>query len=163
MSKVISQETYDEVIKENIVEFSMSVDESREETIKQFEAQGINLANIIKDLTINESSGEPILNESIENLKNHVEKKNVLKPSELETQLDILMSELCKSTPHRVHAGKIKTQDHLIKLMEDEMASGNEDGHQENSVSFTTSISLCNFPIFTIFRFSIKRFCAPTQ
>lgn len=37
MAKVISQETYDEVISENIVEFSMSVVEAREETIKQFE------------------------------------------------------------------------------------------------------------------------------
>lgn len=48
MAKVISQETFDSVMKENIVEFSMSVDESRKETIDQFEAQGINLANIIK-------------------------------------------------------------------------------------------------------------------
>lgn len=39
MAKIISQETYDDVIKENIVEFSMSVPEAREETIKQFEAQ----------------------------------------------------------------------------------------------------------------------------
>lgn len=38
--KVISQETYDDTIKENIIEFSMSVEESREETIAQFEAQG---------------------------------------------------------------------------------------------------------------------------
>lgn len=36
---MISQETYDDVIKENIVEFSMSVEEAREETIQQFEAQ----------------------------------------------------------------------------------------------------------------------------
>lgn len=39
MAKVISQETYDGVIQENIVEFSMDVAEAREETIKQFEAQ----------------------------------------------------------------------------------------------------------------------------
>lgn len=39
MAKVISQETYDEVIGENIVMFSMSVEEARQETIEQFEAQ----------------------------------------------------------------------------------------------------------------------------
>lgn len=39
MAKVVTQETYDEIIKENIVEFSMSVEEAREETIKQLEAQ----------------------------------------------------------------------------------------------------------------------------
>lgn len=41
MAKVISQATYDDVIKENIKEFAMSPDEAREETIKQFEAQVI--------------------------------------------------------------------------------------------------------------------------
>lgn len=101
MAKVISQETYDEVIKENIIEFSMSVDESREETIKQFEAQGINLANIIKDLNINETTGQPVLNESIDLLKNHLEKTNLLEPKELEKQLDLFLSEIIKSVPHR--------------------------------------------------------------
>lgn len=41
MAKIISQQTYDDVIKENIIEFSMDVDEAREETIKQFQAQVI--------------------------------------------------------------------------------------------------------------------------
>lgn len=39
MAKVITQETYDEILKENIVEFSMPIEEAREETIKQLEAQ----------------------------------------------------------------------------------------------------------------------------
>jgi armadillo repeat-containing protein 6 len=39
MAKVISQETFDGVLKENIVEFSMSVEEARDETIKQFEGK----------------------------------------------------------------------------------------------------------------------------
>lgn len=39
MAKVITQETFDEVVKENIVEFSMTVDEAKIETIEQFEAQ----------------------------------------------------------------------------------------------------------------------------
>lgn len=69
MAKVITQETFDDVVKENIVEFSMSAEESREETVKQFEAQGINLANIIKDLNVNDESGVPLLNESVEWLK----------------------------------------------------------------------------------------------
>lgn len=38
-SKIISQNTFDDVLKENIVEFLMSPEEAREETIKQFEAQ----------------------------------------------------------------------------------------------------------------------------
>lgn len=39
MAKVISQDTFDDVVKENIVEFAMSPDEAKQETIKQFEAQ----------------------------------------------------------------------------------------------------------------------------
>lgn len=136
MAKVVSQETYDDVIKENIVEFSMTVDESREETIKQFEAQGINLANIIKDLSINEATGEPILNECIHSLKNHADQTKVLESAELEHQLDIFMSEISKSVPHRVHAAKSKTQDYLLMMMDVEMENFNDEGHQENSVSF---------------------------
>ena len=69
MAKVITQETFDDVVKENIVEFSMSIEEAREETIKQFEAQGIHLGNIIKDLNVNPSTGVPLLNESVDELK----------------------------------------------------------------------------------------------
>lgn len=39
MAKVISQDTFNDVVKENIVEFDMQPDEAKEETIKQFEAQ----------------------------------------------------------------------------------------------------------------------------
>lgn len=132
MAKVISQETYDDVIKENIIEFSMSVEESRQETIQQFEAQGINLANIIKDLTINETTGQPVLSETIDSLKNHVEKTKVLEPADLEKQIDVLISELWKSIPHRVVAGKNKAQEYLLKLIEAEIEKESNEG--ENSV-----------------------------
>lgn len=39
MSRVITQETYDEVVKENIEEFSMTPEEAIEDAIKQFDAQ----------------------------------------------------------------------------------------------------------------------------
>lgn len=55
---MISQETYDDVIRENILEFSMTVEESRNETIQQFKAQSVNLSNLILDLTINETTGK---------------------------------------------------------------------------------------------------------
>lgn len=37
--KVISQETFDSTVQENIVEFSMTVEEAKRETVEQFEAQ----------------------------------------------------------------------------------------------------------------------------
>jgi hypothetical protein len=117
MAKVISQETYDDVLKENIVEFSMSIEEARDETVKQFEAQGINLANIIKDLTINEETGNPVMKEAIDALREHVEEAKVLDENELDRQLGILTSELSKSVPHRVQASKSNVQEYLLKIM----------------------------------------------
>lgn len=117
----------------------MSVEEAREETIKQFEAQGINLANIIKDMTINETTGQPVLNETIKNLKDHAEKTSILEPLELEKQLDVLMSELSKSVPHRVTAGKMNTQEYLLKIIEVEIE---KEGHKEHSVSCSNFLVL---------------------
>lgn len=42
MVRVISQETYDEVVKENMNDFEMSPQDAIEDAIKQFEAQVIN-------------------------------------------------------------------------------------------------------------------------
>ena len=134
MAKIIQQETFDSILKENIVEFSMSLDEAREETINQFEAQGINLANIIKDLDINEETGNTILNEAIEGIKNHVEGTKVLTDSQLNDTLDALISQLNKSVPHRVLASKSCTQEFLLKIMEDENKK-NETNHEKDSVN----------------------------
>lgn len=101
MAKVISQETFDDVVKENVVEFEMSVEEAKEETVKQFEAQGINLANIIKDLTINEETGNPILNETIEHLK-IISDNGDITAANLPKLLETLSKECGMSVPHRV-------------------------------------------------------------
>jgi hypothetical protein len=148
MAKIISQQTYDEVIKENIVEFSMSIEEARAETINQFEAQGINLANIIRDLQINETSGDPIINESIDALKAHAEGEKVLSSDELNRQLDTLASELAKTIPHRVHAGKRNAQQWLLKIIEKEI----DNGHKE-SVSFLLRSDLQFKKLYTAFPF----------
>lgn len=101
MAKVISQETYDDIVKENIIEFSMSVEEAKQETAQQLEAQGINLANIIKDLAINETTGRPVLNETIDRLK-EISGDTDLNGDEFPKLLDILIDECGKSVPHRV-------------------------------------------------------------
>lgn len=103
MAKVISQETFDDVVRENVIEFEMSVAEAKEESVKQFEAQGINLANIIKDLTINEETGKPVLNETIDKLKTAVDAANDnVNVDELTSLLDALAKECSSSVPHRV-------------------------------------------------------------
>lgn len=147
MAKIVTQETYDEIIKENIVEFSMSVEEAREETIKQLEAQvcslpsvritskretkfyqffqGINLGNIIKDLAINSETGVPVLIECVEKLKGHVEGVAVLHASQLTTALCSLTEECNISVPHRVLAAKLNTLTYVLKIIQDEIQAGN--------------------------------------
>ncbi|KAM7345360.1 armadillo repeat-containing protein 6 homolog [Cochliomyia hominivorax] len=120
MAKVISQDTFDDVVKENIVEFAMSPDEAKQETIKQFEAQGINLANIIKDLTINVDSGKPILNESIENLKVYLDEKSSDK-EKLLNLLKIIEEECQKSIPHRVLAAKNNANCLLLQVIDQQL------------------------------------------
>lgn len=100
MAKIISQETFDDVVKENIVEFSMDIDEAREETIQQFEAQGCNLSNIIKDLRINQETGRPILSETVEQLIAF--QRTDSNDNELMELLNALMTECKASVPHRV-------------------------------------------------------------
>lgn len=106
MAKIITQETFDDVVKENIVEFSMGAEEAKDETVKQFLAQGINLANIIKDLSLNEETGEPLLNEAIDCLKEHISGAKCLNDESLIAKLDVLLIECSKSVPHRVLASK---------------------------------------------------------
>lgn len=107
MAKIITQETFDDVVKENIVEFSMGTAEAKDETIKQFEAQGINLANIIKDLSLNEETGQPLLNEAIDSLREHISGAKCLSDESLIAKLDVLVTECSQSVPHRVLASKV--------------------------------------------------------
>lgn len=102
MAKVISQETFDDVVRENVIEFEMSVPDAKEETVKQFEAQGINLANIIQDLTINEETGKPVLNETIDKLKTICADSDNVNDDELSKLLETLANEGKASVPHRV-------------------------------------------------------------
>lgn len=48
MVRVIKQETYDEVVKENIEDLEMTPEEAIEDAIKQFEAQVIIITRLIQ-------------------------------------------------------------------------------------------------------------------
>ncbi|XP_034651857.1 armadillo repeat-containing protein 6 homolog [Drosophila subobscura] len=127
MAKIISQDTFDDVVQENVIEFSMSPAEAKEETIKQFEAQGINLANIIKDLAINPQSGKPVINEMVDKIKTHIGQKEA-DTIQLLDQLDTLDAECQKSLAHRVLAGKNGAHDALITLLEQTLAATETEG-----------------------------------
>lgn len=115
MVRVITQETYDEVVKENIEEFDMSPEEAIKEAVAQFEAQGVDLSNIIKDLSL--SSGDNhLVSETITKLKELVANKNY-NEDELLQELEVLKSECSKDIAHRVRAGKEGAYTLLLNLL----------------------------------------------
>ncbi|GFR59036.1 armadillo repeat-containing protein 6-like [Elysia marginata] len=58
MAKQISQQTFDEVVHENMLEFDMDAEEAVNDAVQQFESQGVNLSIIVKDLTLYATDGD---------------------------------------------------------------------------------------------------------
>ncbi|EGD73226.1 hypothetical protein PTSG_04942 [Salpingoeca rosetta] len=52
VKKQITQDTFNEVVQENITEFDMSPEEAVNDAVEQFTAQGIDLSNIVKALAL---------------------------------------------------------------------------------------------------------------
>ncbi|XP_013178803.1 PREDICTED: armadillo repeat-containing protein 6 homolog isoform X2 [Papilio xuthus] len=104
MVRVITQETYDDVVKENMDEFDMSPEEAIKEAIAQFEAQGVDLSNIIKNLKLN-TGEEHQVSLTVKKLK---ELSNAAQNNDepILEQLNILVRECNKYIAHRVRAGK---------------------------------------------------------
>lgn len=67
------------------------------------------------------------MNETVLSLKDHVEGSKALTAEELDKTLETLMSELVKTVPHRVVAGKLNAQEYLLKQIETEIAGGEND------------------------------------
>jgi len=64
----VSQETFDDTVRENIEEFEMEVNEAIADAIEQFKKQGVNLSNI--DQSVAHAKGEqPPMLKALQNLK----------------------------------------------------------------------------------------------
>lgn len=81
--KRITQETFDEVVKENIEEFDMNLEEATKDAIDQFTKQGIDLTNI--DTTTGEGRQEVL--ETIQLIKT-LDQHSIEKQKELLTLLE---------------------------------------------------------------------------
>ncbi|XP_045455010.1 armadillo repeat-containing protein 6 homolog [Melitaea cinxia] len=136
MVRVITQDTYDEVVKENIEEFDMTPEEAIKEAVAQFEAQGVDLSNIIKDLAL--SSGENhLISVAVEKLK-EISSKSEYDDNELLKELDILMAECKKDIAHRVRAGKEGAYGILIDLLESKLKLYKREQNSRNELLVTT-------------------------
>ncbi|XP_049786589.1 armadillo repeat-containing protein 6 homolog [Schistocerca cancellata] len=118
MVRVISQETFNDVVKENIQEFSMSPEEAIESAVQELEAQGVDLSNVVKELMENtpaDSSKKSLLH-TISRLKGLL--KTDTKLPELCQELSELKAECDKDLAHKILAGKNGAYDLLIKVLE---------------------------------------------
>ncbi|KAG6799120.1 armadillo repeat-containing protein 6 [Apis mellifera caucasica] len=112
MVRVISQETYDEVVHENMEQFSMTPEEAIEDAVKQLEAQGIDLSNIIKDLILNDDN--ELITSCLNQINIAIEDQNY---GNIHHTLDKLRIQLDKDIARRVYAGRNGAYNSLIKLM----------------------------------------------
>ncbi|XP_026316194.1 armadillo repeat-containing protein 6 homolog isoform X2 [Hyposmocoma kahamanoa] len=126
MVRVITQDTYDEVVKENMEEFDMSAEEAIKEAIAQFEAQGVDLSNIMKDLCLG-SGDDRLVSTTVAQLK---ELNKSDEDDEILKHLDILKAECNKDIAHRVRAGK----DGVYKILIDLLEARYKQYHKDNEV-----------------------------
>lgn len=101
MARIITQETFNEVVKENMEEFEMSQEEAIEEARTQFQAQGVNLGNIIMACT-----SAAVVSKCIKALQEQLYDSNLDNDESISHELTILKIELNKELAVRVHAGK---------------------------------------------------------
>ncbi|KAJ8708814.1 hypothetical protein PYW08_010196 [Mythimna loreyi] len=115
MVRVITQETYDEVVKENIEEFEMTPEEAIKEAVAQFEAQGVDLSNIIKDLSLGSGDNHLVV-DTVAKLKAICGEEKYDEKAVLQ-ELEVLKSECQKDIAHRVRAGKEGAYKILLDLL----------------------------------------------
>ncbi|XP_046403428.1 armadillo repeat-containing protein 6 homolog [Ischnura elegans] len=113
MALVISQETFDNAVKENIEEFQMSSEEAVKNAIEEFKAQGVDLSNIVTS-----SSGDND-SERLKNMIDLIEKaiaENSFNSEDFLSNLNALNAECSKDIAHRVLAGKLNLYGHLVEI-----------------------------------------------
>ncbi|XP_071455576.1 armadillo repeat-containing protein 6 homolog [Hetaerina americana] len=113
MALVISQETFENAVRENIEEFQMSPEEAVKDAVNQFKAQGVDLSNIVM------SSPEDNDSEKLKNIIDQIEKaiqNDAYNSEDFITNLSELKDECGKDIAHRVLAGKLNSYGILVEL-----------------------------------------------
>ncbi|KAI4466842.1 hypothetical protein MML48_2g00002134 [Holotrichia oblita] len=105
MSLQITQESFDNTVRENVSEFEMSVEEAIKETIEQFSAQGVNLTHIVTDWMMASSANSLELVDAIRQL-NELTSGESMDLQALITQLSIIRAECDKGLNYKVLAGR---------------------------------------------------------
>ncbi|KAL3288302.1 hypothetical protein HHI36_002750 [Cryptolaemus montrouzieri] len=114
MVRVITQQTFNEAVRENADVLGMSFEEALEETIKQFEAQKVDLSNISKQVL-----GDPIdetpIRDAIRELENCNRDKKESK--DIKEYLIILKEQCDKGIEYKVLAGKTGAYHQILTVL----------------------------------------------
>ncbi|KAK4884681.1 hypothetical protein RN001_000952 [Aquatica leii] len=103
----INQETFDDAVKENITEFGMEIGEAIADAVKQYEAQGVDLSNIIKDhMTSLDTESTQELAEALAKLAKFAKSEVSTSVPQILQLLQVVTNECDKGIPNRVYAGK---------------------------------------------------------
>ncbi|XP_060536348.1 armadillo repeat-containing protein 6 homolog [Cylas formicarius] len=98
----ISQETFDAAVKENIELLGLTQEEAVDETVKQFEAQGVDLSKIVKETLSDQETCE--ITQAIKQLQQFHKSRD--SPEDVITTLNVIKSECERGIQHKVLAGK---------------------------------------------------------
>lgn len=134
MVKVISQETFDAVVQENMEEFDMDKEEAIKEAIEQFKSQGVDLSNVVTEST---SADHPIVRtiahlKSLD-LRSEGEKTDL---STAEENCNVLGQECSKGLAEKVLATKEGGYEILVSI-----ASASQDlGTKESAIRALASL-----------------------
>ncbi|KAB7498348.1 Armadillo repeat-containing protein 6-like protein [Armadillidium nasatum] len=115
--KVISQETFDEVVLENVRDFDNPLQEAIEEATKEFEAQGVNLGNIVMNMKISEDN-EKIIHEVLESLES-LRNRDSFSMEKTLSLLDVVYEECKLTLAHRVLATKYDGYNILLSIIKE--------------------------------------------
>ncbi|XP_045506934.1 armadillo repeat-containing protein 6 homolog [Colias croceus] len=135
MVRIISQETYDEVVRENIEEFDMTPEDAIKEAVAQFEAQGVDLSNIIRDLSLGPGDNH-LVSITVTKLK-ELPRNN---SEEISKELDVLIAECNKDIAHRVRAGKEGAYNILIELLDTSYKSYIRTPNETEKIAFLKKV-----------------------
>ncbi|XP_034245394.1 armadillo repeat-containing protein 6 homolog [Thrips palmi] len=121
MALVVSQETFDQVVRENVEDLDMDLEEAAEDAIQQFKAQGVDLGNIITDPNMKKES-ESELSSCIAHLSGF--KYNDSNDSDLDRDLQTIRKWCDKGIQYRILAGKFKAYNALINVLSQSLDRG---------------------------------------
>uniref|UniRef100_A0AAV1TTA4 Armadillo repeat-containing protein 6 n=1 Tax=Peronospora matthiolae TaxID=2874970 RepID=A0AAV1TTA4_9STRA len=115
--KQILQETFDECVAENVADFDLSLEEATADAVQQFESQGVDLSNILK----NSVEGQEPLSGRLQQLLLELRECLNLKKTGKRYVLDVVMElqSVCNQVPEaRVVAGRNDAVGTLLALLD---------------------------------------------